>query len=129
MALGLVVAATVGFAIGSNPLDTDRITSFEQLDKIELTNPNATELSVEPAKHLALENGTVIVPIPRPKTNPNYCPRDEEGRNIVENAPIIDDSIPQHCLEKNCGIGIYSKGKEDTIERCTYCGAAKPVSL
>jgi hypothetical protein len=38
-------------------------------------------------------------------------------------------TAPIHCKETNCGLGVYSLRKDSEEERCSFCGALKPVNL
>lgn len=123
--LTLLAVNTLGLAIANKPHDVV-LNAAESNNKIELTNIPIAE-TIKPA----VLDVTTVVPIPRPKYNPNYCPRTEDGRATAEPTVIVDDSIPQHCLERNCGLGVYSKraGEPDGVERCSYCDAQRPVNL
>ena len=116
--LGLIAAATVGFAIGNKPLEVDNNSSAELFNKIDLTNIPVAESKVE------LISQTFQV-----KSNLDYCPRNTEGHGGVVTHIMRDFEVPQHCLEKDCGLGVYSKQQEDEVERCSYCGAIKPTNL
>lgn len=124
--LTLLTATTVALAISGKPSEV-KLSPIENNNKIELTNIPI------------LETGTVkcrCCPYPethvaRPKYNPNYCPRAEGTvAAVAEPTVILDDTAPLHCLEKNCGLGVYSKhkGEPDEVERCSFCGASKPVN-
>ena len=91
--------------------------------------PVAPELTTaeQESKAITLESGAVIVPIPRPRNNPEYCPRNEIPGTASSH--VTDAVAVQHCVEKDCGLGVYSQHKEDSVERCSYCGAVKPSDL
>ena len=69
----------------------------------------------------------LIAPIPRPKNNPNYCPHNEPYS--APSVYVVDVNVPQHCVEINCGLGVYSARKDSDQERCSYCGSLKPADL
>ena len=72
----------------------------------------------------------IIAPIPRPKNNPNYCPRSEGYTTPTSTVELVADyTAPLHCLEVNCGLGVYSLRKDSDKECCSFCGALKPANL
>lgn len=131
--IGLLTATTVALAISGKPPEV-KLSPIENNNKIELTNiPIAETVTTKcrccpyPETHVA-DAGTLTF---RPKYNPNYCPRAEGFVAAAEPTVIVDDTTPLHCLEKNCGLGVYSKhkGEPDEVERCSFCGAQKPANL
>jgi hypothetical protein len=96
-----------------------------------LTLPLVT-LSNKP-KELYSTQIEVLIPIPEPElaqtTNiPAVCTRNGtiQALPVVD---IVDTPIPQHCVEPNCGLGVYTEHVNEVGQRCSFCGAARPVSL
>ena len=83
-------------------------------------------LIIPPIENLVVAE-FLIAPIPRPKNNPNYCPHNEPYS--APSVYVVDVNVPQHCVEINCGLGVYSARKDSDQERCSYCGSLKPADL
>lgn len=56
-------------------------------------------------------------------TRMDACPRIGAALTPTETQ---DPSSPQHCLELNCGLGVYSLHENETVEKCSYCGSPRP---
>ena len=119
----LIAGATVASIIVGNTISSSADIAANAFVPVA-SAPLVTE---QESKAITLESGAVIVPIPRPRTNPEYCPRNEIPG--VASSHVTDAIAVQHCVEKDCGLGVYSQHKEDSVERCSYCGAVKPSDL
>lgn len=86
-------------------------------------NNSAEDKSVP--QPLVIQPTPIIAPIPRPTRSIEVCPRNQPFAKQTEQE-IIDGPIPLHCLQPNCGLGVYRKKENDTVERCSYCEAPKP---
>lgn len=75
-------------------------------------------------------SGSIIASMVQPKNNPNYCPRAEPYSAITFNSESVADvAAPQHCVEPNCGLGVYSLRKDSDKECCSFCGALRPANI
>jgi hypothetical protein len=121
----LLAATTVTIAIANKPSQV-KLSPIENNNKIELTNIPIAETGTVKCRCCPYPETHVA----RPKYNLNYCPRAEGTVAAAIEPTVIDDTVPLHCLEKNCGLGVYSKrkGEPDEVERCSFCGASKPVN-
>ena len=99
------------------------VTAFT-LNSIIGAEDNKTKYYIQPS---VVEASPIIVPIPRPNTKVETCPRNEPSSPLTNKVETIDTPIPQHCLELNCGLGVYSKQSENAEERCSFCGALRPT--
>ena len=70
-----------------------------------------------------------IVPVvehfPKFTQRMDSCPRNDIQNTVAVPTEMSDVPVPQHCLELNCGLGVYSKKENETVEKCTYCGAIR----
>jgi hypothetical protein len=89
------------------------------------TNTTPTVKDVQPSQQIIYPviAEPVFMPIPRPKNNPNYCPRNETG--IANNNTEFNLEQPLHCLEPNCGLGVYRIAEGETVEKCSYCNSPR----
>lgn len=84
---------------------------------------NKKKLSPQP---LLVEANPVVISIPRPVSLSDSCTRNQTLPAVSTEQQTIDADIPLHCLEPNCGLGVYRKKENETVERCSYCEAIKP---
>jgi hypothetical protein len=84
---------------------------------------NKKKLSPQP---LLVESSPVVIPIPRPTLKADFCTRTQTVPMVSTEQQTINTDIPLHCLEPNCGLGVYRKKENETVERCSYCEAIKP---
>lgn len=63
---------------------------------------------------------------PRPIQVGEFCPRSGTQSTVTVLTETSDIPVPQHCLEPNCGLGVYSKHENETVEKCSYCGTVRP---
>ena len=119
---------------GALALTTPFLTTARKQPQTAIENNN---LITPPIENLVIASSTIaliqpaiaepiVQPIPRPKYNPNYCPRFEVNNTFVSTVESVADvNTPQHCLEPNCGLGVYSRHAGDDVERCSYCNAVR----
>jgi hypothetical protein len=76
---------------------------------------------------LLVEKSVIIVPIPRPSAISDMCTRNGFAPSLQPVVTATGEEVPnpQHCLQKDCGLGVYSMKEGETIERCSYCGASR----
>lgn len=123
------LAITTALALTTPFLATAKKQPQTAIEKNNLLTPpienlvisSSTVTLIQPAVH-----EPVVYPIPRPKYNPNYCPRFEVNNTFTTTVESVADvNTPQHCLEPNCGLGVYSRHAGDDVERCSYCNAVR----
>ena len=78
----------------------------------------------------SIVSGSIIASTFRSKNNPNFCPRAEPYSVITSTSEsVADNTAPQHCIELNCGLGVYSLRKDSDKECCSFCGALRPANI
>lgn len=99
---------------------------------IEISNQ---ELPVESNNLILLENNNTLPPaaekIEEPQNirhRPTECPRNFPSGQ-TSSTSVADTGSPQHCLESNCGLGVYVLREDEVYERCSYCNALRPKDL
>lgn len=63
--------------------------------------------------------------IPKFTQRMDSCPRNDIQNTVAVATEMSDIPTPQHCLEPNCGLGVYSKQENETVEKCSYCSAVR----
>lgn len=68
----------------------------------------------------------IVVSVATPISVGSTCPRNDVQTSTFKTVENVDVPIPLHCLEPNCGLGVYSRRENETVEKCSFCGAVKP---
>ena len=62
-------------------------------------------------------------------SRPTECPRNYPLGSFTTTQIESDQSSPQHCLESNCGLGVYVLRDDEVHQRCSYCNSVRPKDL